>query len=89
MRRRIIQEQTSNILKHAAASEVFIGINKCGNVIQLRVTDNGVGFDTAVKKEQSIGLVNIKNRVEAYSGKVQITSSPGQGCRLVVDLPIL
>jgi PAS domain S-box-containing protein len=85
---RIIQEQTSNILKHAAASEVFIGINKCGNVIQLRVTDNGVGFDTAVKKEQSIGLVNIKNRVVAHSGSVQITSSPGQGCRLVVDLPV-
>jgi two-component system sensor histidine kinase UhpB len=53
----------------------------------LSVADNGVGFDTS-QKGNGIGLKNIKSRIEFYSGKMDIISSPGNGCTLKVYIPL-
>lgn len=84
---RILQEQLSNILKYAKAKLAEIVIERKGNVIQLRVKDNGKGFDTSVKKD-GIGLENIKRRVSVLGGETKIISSPGHGCEIIVSIPL-
>ncbi len=83
---RITQEQLSNILKYAKATEVSICIKVTGNNIHLIIADNGVGFDLS-KITKGIGLKNINNRISVYSGKMNIISSPGKGCRLEISIP--
>ena len=84
---RIIQEQTSNIIKYAAASHVTLLVNENNGKIHLVIRDDGNGFDTG-KKNKGIGFVNIFSRVDAYHGKVNIISSPGNGCTLEVQFPV-
>ncbi|HZH63961.1 MAG TPA: PAS domain S-box protein [Flavisolibacter sp.] len=84
---RIIQEQLNNIIKYAKASAVAVHINVTDNQIQLTISDNGKGFDP-LKVEKGLGLNNITNRTEALGGKVIIQSAPGEGCQVVVQIPI-
>ena len=83
---RIIQEQTNNIIKHSAAKNVTITIEELNNMINLKVTDDGKGFDIT-KERSGIGISNIINRVETFNGKFKIESSLGNGCKIWVSLP--
>lgn len=80
---RIIQEQINNILKHANATEVVIELKRVNDGLRISVRDNGGGFELRTKKE-GIGLLNIKSRAEMYNGTVDISSSPGNGCSLII-----
>lgn len=82
---RIIQEQLNNILKYAEASAISIIINSEDDKVCLSITDNGIGFDTSLHRK-GIGITNINSRAEIYNGKVEIDSSPANGCRLTVIL---
>lgn len=84
---RIVQEQLTNILKHAEAGKVKINIRLTKKLIKLTVCDNGKGFDPASFKD-GIGLENIKRRAEMFSGKCKLKSSPGNGCELMVEIPL-
>jgi PAS domain S-box-containing protein len=84
---RIIQEQLNNILKYAKASSVKITLKKEGAQLIIIVYDNGRGFDTSAKRK-GIGLKNIINRAEIYNGKVDIDSSPGNGCKMTIVFPL-
>lgn len=84
---RIVQEQLNNITKHAKANKVVITFKTNASNFYLSVADNGVGFD-CTQKIKGIGLKNISNRVEFYSGNMNIISAPGQGCTLEVYIPI-
>lgn len=83
---RIVQEQLNNILKYAKASTVSISITQQGNHLHLVIADNGIGFDTQ-QAGNGIGLKNINSRVKFYSGNMQLTSAPGQGCTMEVSIP--
>jgi two-component system sensor histidine kinase UhpB len=83
---RILQEQLNNILKHAKATHIAISLLQNKQSIILSITDNGVGFDTR-KKRKGIGIANIKSRVSAYNGSVEVVSKPGKGCALTVTFP--
>ena len=84
---RIIQEQMNNIYKHAQAKTMIIHLKAEDGCLSLSIAVNGVGFDT-LKKDNGIGLRNIRSRVEFYSGNMNIISSPGKGCRLEVTIPM-
>jgi PAS domain S-box-containing protein len=84
---RIIQEQLSNILKHAGAKKVNIRIALNGSQLTLDIDDNGKGFDPSIKK-QGIGLLNIQNRVNLLDGQFQIISDQGRGCLLKISFPL-
>lgn len=83
---RIVQEQMNNIIKYAKASEVIICLKTVGPGVKLTISDNGVGFDPAVKSK-GIGFRNIESRVSYFAGKMQLLSSPGEGTLLKVFLP--
>lgn len=84
---RIVQEQVNNIVKHSKATNAEIKLAISKENLNITVTDNGLGFD-ARKKVKGIGLTNITSRAEAYNGRVEIISSPGNGCSLRVSIPI-
>lgn len=83
---RIVQEQLNNILKHPKAKEIWISLTKKQKTILLIITDNGIGFNTAVK-QNGIGIENIKNRAVSYNGTAKFVSQPGKGCVLTVTIP--
>jgi PAS domain S-box-containing protein len=83
---RIMQEQINNILKHASATIVNIRVSQNKNSIMISIKDNGVGFDTG-KKQEGIGIANIKSRSKSYNGKVDLVSKPGRGCILKIVFP--
>jgi PAS domain S-box-containing protein len=84
---RITQEHLTNIIKHAAAANVTIAISVKANTLRLQIADDGRGFDLR-QKRKGIGLQNMRNRVETANGKITIKSQPGQGCTLMVSLPL-
>ena len=84
---RVIQEQLSNIHKHANANEIGIDISNDSQALQLLIKDNGVGFDMQ-HKSRGIGISNIFSRIENINGTVQIISVPGDGCILKATIPL-
>ena len=83
---RIVQEQTSNIVKYSNAKNILVLLKSHYNTFSLVINDDGEGFDPD-KKRNGIGLTNIKNRTSAYNGEMVLESSPGKGCRLDVIFP--
>lgn len=84
---RILQEQMNNIKKHAFASEVIVTLTLLEKHIQLKIEDNGKGFQTN-RAEKGIGLENIKRRAQMFGGIYSCKSAPGKGCILMVTIPI-
>jgi len=84
---RIIQEQLNNIMKHAAAKNVTVSVKVDNNIIMIVIADDGKGFDVS-KKRKGIGISNIINRIESYNGKVEILSTPGNGCLVNIEVPV-
>lgn len=84
---RIVQEQLNNVIKHAAATKVWVLLRQSGTTIILSVKDNGKGFNRC-EKQNGIGLNNITTRVKAFDGNVYIDSALQKGCTVKVVLPI-
>jgi PAS domain S-box-containing protein len=81
---RIVQEQLTNIFKHAKANQVIITLEQTGLLLHLSIKDDGAGFDTK-QKRKGVGIQNIISRAELCNGKVSVISEPGSGCELMVD----
>lgn len=84
---RILQEQLKNIIKYAACSTIEIDVFIHKSKLKMRIADDGVGFDVNLIK-RGIGLSNIKRRAELFSGQLQVSSSPGNGCEILIIIPI-
>lgn len=84
---RILQEQTTNIIKHAGAVKVTIRLFEENNMATLVVSDDGKGFDMS-KRADGIGLRNMKSRCELLNGTFLIESEPGKGCKTTVAIPL-
>ena len=85
---RIVQEQLTNILKHANASDIYITLTETNGEFVLSIEDNGIGFDTKKKSGQTgIGMKNIISRAELYRGTAMFLTEPGNGCKLVITFP--
>lgn len=84
---RIIQIQLNNIYKHAQAKNIWISIVHIAQskTINVSIKDDGIGFDTR-NRTSGIGLLNIRTRASLFDGKVDIISSPGNGCEVKVSL---
>lgn len=83
---RMIQEIVNNIIKHAAATEIDIEINSEVDLTTIRISDNGIGFDTALlqKERAGIGLQNIINRAKTIDANVDVKSEQGKGTTITL-----
>ncbi|HHV65510.1 MAG TPA: histidine kinase [Peptococcaceae bacterium] len=87
---RMVQEGMTNVAKHAHSATCKVILEFRENSVLGRIIDNGRGFD--VKEVLSnlgkqFGLIGIKERIEMYSGKFNLTSIPGQGTTFEFELP--
>lgn len=85
---RIIQEAVSNVLKHAKASEITIGVTHMPGLLSVLVSDDGSGFDPKASSGGT-GLGNVRARAAAMGAQVQIDSAPGRGTTVSVECPVL
>ena len=86
---RIIQELISNTLRHAQASCLDVYLYQTDVELQLKVVDNGIGFQLGSLDDLSYGLRNIKERVEDMAGTVQLLTAPKQGLAVDIRIPLL
>jgi signal transduction histidine kinase len=84
----IIKEALNNIAKYSKASQADLFIDITGKQLDLRITDNGIGFDISQKSEVGNGLQNMKNRVIELDGNLVIESAAGTGTSLTARLPL-
>jgi PAS domain S-box-containing protein len=82
---RIIQEQVKNIIKYSKAKNVEISLDFINNQIRLSIKDDGIGFDSK-NTRRGLGLSNIYERTRLDNGKIILTTSPGNGCSLIVNI---
>ncbi|TGB02378.1 sensor histidine kinase [Halobacillus salinus] len=85
---RLLQEAVQNALKHAEATEIKVKVEMTHNATTIIVKDDGKGFDPSEKKEQSFGLVGMRERVDMLDGEMKIDSSPGKGTMVTILIPI-
>lgn len=84
---RIVQEQVKNILKHSKARTVRICLHRCDTQFRLQIADDGIGFDPD-NTPCGLGFSNIYERTGLYQGKVILDTRPGNGCSMIVNIPL-
>jgi two-component system sensor histidine kinase UhpB len=88
---RIVQEALTNTAKHAGANRITISLKAEGHLVRLDIVDDGIGFDfeeaTDRAEHPSLGLLIMAERAMALDGRCWVESEPGQGTRVIVELP--
>jgi len=88
---RIFQEALNNVVKHAGATKVEAKIEYRPDMVSLSIADNGRGFSVAQRspqKRRSFGLLGMRERSAAIGGKLEIDSSPEEGTRVRISVPL-
>lgn len=86
---RVFQEIINNIIKHAAASSISIDCQDKEELLVLRITDDGKGFDPDIfiGRENGLGISNIRKRVGILKGEVTIVSAKLRGTSTEIRIP--
>jgi signal transduction histidine kinase len=84
---RIIQESFTNIIKHSRADRVTVYFQVIDEVLRIDIYDNGQGFDMN-QNTTGFGLRGLLERSDELDACLMIASSPSQGCRIELLLPL-
>lgn len=89
---RIAQEALRNVERHSGATEAVVSLHGHGTGVQLTVTDNGRGLQVArslgdLARMGKLGVLGMHERARLLGGTLEISSGPGQGTRIVAELP--
>ena len=86
---RIFQETLTNVLRHAAATEISGRLWEEDHQLMLEVKDNGKGItDTEISNPTSLGLVGMRERVYGINGTIQFSGTQDKGTRVTVAVPV-
>jgi len=83
---RVVQEALHNCARHAQAHKVMVEVRQETSKILLSVEDDGHGFD--VRRIRGLGLVGMEERVHHLGGALSVSSRPGKGTTVAVELPL-
>jgi two-component system sensor histidine kinase UhpB len=84
---RVVQEALANAGRHARAGSVEVALSVKGAGAELRVSDDGVGFDPAIVRRGGLGLEGMAERAKLVGGELDLRSSPGAGTELTLRVP--
>ncbi len=88
---RVFQEALNNVVKHAKSSEILVRINHTEGVVQMEIRDNGQGFEVngkgGAKRNNRLGLLGMRERVEMIGGEFRIESTVGVSTSVFVQIP--
>ena len=79
-------EALQNVAKYSGATGATIRLAQSNGAVEFSVSDDGTGFDPATTK-RGAGLTNMRDRLEALGGALEITSEPGAGTTLAGRVP--
>ncbi|ANE50614.1 PAS domain-containing sensor histidine kinase [Flavisolibacter tropicus] len=85
---RILQEQLTNIIKHADATTVHVKVTMENHHLKVTVHDNGRGFDS-MRPQRGVGIENMISRAKGLNGEIKIVSAPEKGCTLNLVIPLI
>jgi signal transduction histidine kinase len=90
---RIAQEALNNVIKHADAQNIYMGVTFQPTEVKLSIRDNGKGFlykenDKILQENMKAGLANMQIRSRLISGKIKIDSEIGKGTTILVSAPL-
>lgn len=90
---RVLQEALANIYKHSSATSSKVVLKERNGVLLLTISDNGKGFNMStglspMANQNKLGLIFMKERVEAAGGHFSIHSSIGKGCGIEISIPL-
>lgn len=83
---RVAQEALHNALKHAGASTIQVCLGASGPRLRLEVTDDGAGFGVEAPA-RGLGLLSMGDRAEMAGGSLEVTSEPGAGTTVRLEIP--
>jgi signal transduction histidine kinase len=85
----IVREALSNVARHSGAAKAALSLRLEGEATELRVEDDGAGFDPTQRFGSGhFGLANLRDRAAALAGSLSIDSRPGDGVRIIVRIPL-
>ena len=85
---RIAQEAITNTLRHAQATELTLNLASQTNLIELRIKDNGIGFEPNLVLKDSFGLMGMQERCDRHHGNLIINSDRNGGTQITVTIPL-
>ena len=88
---RLCQECVNNIVKHSKANYFSVQLSILNDTLKIFIEDDGVGFNqekVIARKKPGLGLVSLKERVEAFDGSLIMDSSEGNGTVVMIDFPL-
>jgi len=90
---KIVQQAVMNAVRGGKAKNVKIMAGIGGDALRVKVLDDGIGFDVAKERELAEergtwGLVNMEERARLIGGSVSITSEPGRGTTVLLEMPL-
>jgi signal transduction histidine kinase len=83
---RLVQEALTNVAKHGRATAVRVALVERDSLLQIAITDDGVGFDPG-SPTSGFGLAGMRERVALAQGQLEIESSPGAGTTVRASIP--
>jgi len=92
---RVVRELLINVIKHAKAKNIRVGIKELKGALSVAIEDDGVGFDVAKfakalrkGKKTKFGLFSAKEQLEFLGGKFRIESVPKKGTKVSMTIPL-
>ena len=87
---RVVKEALNNVAKHARATRVHVGLALRDSTLHCTVRDDGQGFDVLATQARpaGLGVIGMRERLEALGGQLVIRSSPGRGTELDATVPV-
>jgi signal transduction histidine kinase len=88
---RVVQEALHNVVKHAEATAVTVGIAVLGagsGLLVIDIEDNGVGFRRPLQSNGSLGMLSMRERAQRWGGSVVLRSRSGSGGHFRVTIPM-
>ncbi|MFM8876056.1 MAG: ATP-binding protein, partial [Anaerolineae bacterium] len=84
---RVIQEALANVSRHSRAKRVDVSLVYNPDLLQVTMADDGCGFNVN-QKVTGLGFRSMRERISSVRGTFQIQSAPGQGTRIIIQIPL-
>ncbi|AMW98124.1 sensor histidine kinase [Rummeliibacillus stabekisii] len=85
---RLVQECVNNAIQHGKSQQVWVKLESCKDFINISIKDDGIGFNPQTTKQNSFGLIGMKERVDLLGGEMNLNSVEKQGTRIMFKIPI-
>lgn len=85
---RLVQESVNNAIKHGNSKDIWVRLEWLPKLLNVSVKDNGQGFDECKVRDQSFGILGMKERMDLLKGKMDIQSEVGKGTLVLFKIPL-